>query len=220
MSLSEWVWVALEVCTWNVQCNLHWKGFISEEIGGRKLSTWPKFNYPEKVVSARAKPPQEERNNKRLTWACNNGWRNVLFTMPPSPANNVDKIGYWGKPTSTLDWCEYNYEVNFYIAEFCEYLLLGVNEWGYSDILEMNAVAGGKWWWAVFFSLNWYYQSNSISLLFLMLFHFWSHSKLFNVTICLIEWLVIIDDVGTIHVHNSSFQPPSMTNHYLYTLYI
>ncbi|XP_075210938.1 alkaline ceramidase [Lycorma delicatula] len=25
--------------------------------------------------------------------------------------------GYWGKPTATIDWCENNYEVSFYIAE-------------------------------------------------------------------------------------------------------
>ena len=29
-----------------------------------------------------------------------------------------DIIGYWGKPTSTLDWCEKNYVVNYYMAEF------------------------------------------------------------------------------------------------------
>lgn len=32
--------------------------------------------------------------------------------MPPST------LGYWGKPTATLDWCENNYEVTKYIAEF------------------------------------------------------------------------------------------------------
>ena len=25
-----------------------------------------------------------------------------------------DTIGYWGPPTSTLDWCETNYEVSTY----------------------------------------------------------------------------------------------------------
>ncbi|XP_071839552.1 alkaline ceramidase 3-like isoform X2 [Apostichopus japonicus] len=29
-----------------------------------------------------------------------------------------DKEGYWGKPTATLDWCEENYAVTPYIAEF------------------------------------------------------------------------------------------------------
>lgn len=33
----------------------------------------------------------------------------------------VDREGYWGPPTSTLDWCEENYAVSYYIAEFCEW---------------------------------------------------------------------------------------------------
>lgn len=27
-------------------------------------------------------------------------------------------IGFWGQPTATLDWCESNYEVTYFIAEF------------------------------------------------------------------------------------------------------
>ncbi|XP_014669330.1 PREDICTED: alkaline ceramidase 3-like [Priapulus caudatus] len=27
-------------------------------------------------------------------------------------------VGFWGPPTSTLDWCESNYEVTYYVAEF------------------------------------------------------------------------------------------------------
>ncbi|XP_063162026.1 alkaline ceramidase 3 isoform X2 [Candoia aspera] len=29
-----------------------------------------------------------------------------------------DRAGYWGPPTSTLDWCEENYVVSSYVAEF------------------------------------------------------------------------------------------------------
>uniref|UniRef100_A0A3B3ZYB7 Alkaline ceramidase n=1 Tax=Periophthalmus magnuspinnatus TaxID=409849 RepID=A0A3B3ZYB7_9GOBI len=33
-------------------------------------------------------------------------------------APSVDRQGHWGRPTSTLDWCEENYVVSYYIAEF------------------------------------------------------------------------------------------------------
>jgi len=28
--------------------------------------------------------------------------------------------GFWGEPTSTLDWCEENYVVTSLVAEFCK----------------------------------------------------------------------------------------------------
>ncbi|KAI0234600.1 Alkaline ceramidase 3 [Lamellibrachia satsuma] len=38
--------------------------------------------------------------------------------MRVSHRTEVNFGGYWGKPTSTIDWCEKNYEVSYYIAEF------------------------------------------------------------------------------------------------------
>ncbi|KAI9905699.1 hypothetical protein PsorP6_014244 [Peronosclerospora sorghi] len=33
-------------------------------------------------------------------------------------ADTSDLVGFWGPPTSTIDWCELNYEYTYYIAEF------------------------------------------------------------------------------------------------------
>ncbi|XP_054829254.1 alkaline ceramidase 3 isoform X2 [Eublepharis macularius] len=30
----------------------------------------------------------------------------------------ADRAGYWGPPTGTLEWCEENYAVSYYVAEF------------------------------------------------------------------------------------------------------
>jgi len=42
--------------------------------------------------------------------------------MAPTTKDNLNgstaPIGYWGPPTSTLDWCEKNYEATYYAAEF------------------------------------------------------------------------------------------------------
>ena len=40
--------------------------------------------------------------------------------MPPYIAPEVkQRIGVWGAPTSTLDWCEENHVVTLFIAELC-----------------------------------------------------------------------------------------------------
>ncbi|XP_023225096.1 alkaline ceramidase 3-like [Centruroides sculpturatus] len=78
--------------------------------------------------------------------------------MAPTSAN-----GFWGKPTATLDWCERNYEVTFYIAEFWNTLsnlaMLLPAIWGgwqaWKDGLELRfllshffllVVGCGSWW--------------------------------------------------------------------------
>lgn len=40
------------------------------------------------------------------------------LTMPPA---EQFQDGFWGTPTATLEWCEKNYDVTFFIAEFCKY---------------------------------------------------------------------------------------------------
>ncbi|KAG0283525.1 Alkaline ceramidase 3 [Linnemannia gamsii] len=37
---------------------------------------------------------------------------------PTSVSPAFDKVGYWSPNTSTIDWCENNYNVSYYIAEF------------------------------------------------------------------------------------------------------
>lgn len=33
---------------------------------------------------------------------------------------NETKLGYWGHATATLDWCEENYAMSPFVAEFCK----------------------------------------------------------------------------------------------------
>lgn len=41
--------------------------------------------------------------------------------MPPYIAPEAGfKVGFWGLPTSTLDWCEENYAWSYYVAEMCK----------------------------------------------------------------------------------------------------
>ena len=42
--------------------------------------------------------------------------------MPPVIEIYTDpgKDGFWGNITSSIDWCEENYVVSYYIAEFCK----------------------------------------------------------------------------------------------------
>ena len=35
--------------------------------------------------------------------------------------SEASSVGFWGSVTANVDWCEANYEVTHYIAEFCEF---------------------------------------------------------------------------------------------------
>ncbi len=41
--------------------------------------------------------------------------------MAPSVAPELNpRDGFWGKPTSTINFCEENYVMSYYVAEFCK----------------------------------------------------------------------------------------------------
>ncbi|MBN3324943.1 ACER3 ceramidase, partial [Atractosteus spatula] len=80
-----------------------------------------------------------------------------MVTRTPSPdtrllvsimAPAADRPGFWGRPTSTLDWCEENYAVSFYIAEFSEWLQAhfssSVTVKGQTEVLRQCAVWVGQ----------------------------------------------------------------------------
>lgn len=51
-----------------------------------------------------------------------------------------DRLGYWGEPTATMDWCEENYALSHYVAEFWN---------ANTNILFMGggiAIAAYLWW--------------------------------------------------------------------------
>ncbi len=49
--------------------------------------------------------------------------QNASQTVKMAPILEKDFDGFWGKPTATIDWCESNYEVTYYVAEFCKFKL-------------------------------------------------------------------------------------------------
>lgn len=44
-----------------------------------------------------------------------------LRTKGKMPPKNTFIEGFWGDVTSTLDWCEENYVVSAFLAEFCKF---------------------------------------------------------------------------------------------------
>lgn len=41
--------------------------------------------------------------------------------MAPKVAPELHpRDGFWGKPTSTINFCEENYVMSYYVAEFCK----------------------------------------------------------------------------------------------------
>nr|XP_018907790.1 PREDICTED: alkaline ceramidase 3 [Bemisia tabaci] len=54
--------------------------------------------------------------------------------------NSEELIGYWGRPTSTVDWCEKNYEFSIYVAEMSNtisnLMMILPPLWGIKEIIK------------------------------------------------------------------------------------
>lgn len=53
--------------------------------------------------------------------------------MPPLTADS-NKEGFWGEATATIDWCEENYAVSSFLAEFCKCLLNWFGDLKYKQV--------------------------------------------------------------------------------------
>lgn len=86
--------------------------------------------------------------------------------MPPYIIPEVDPlVGVWGRPSSTLDWCEENYIYSSYVAEF----------WNTFSNLAMILPSLLGVWYSLKYSLEWRYLLCFISFLIVgvgsLLFH-------------------------------------------------
>ncbi|KAF8930517.1 hypothetical protein BGZ47_000501 [Haplosporangium gracile] len=68
------------------------------------------------------------------------GIHNMTFDMTLSP--EFDKIGFWSPNTASIDWCENNYTVSFYIAEFwnttSSFLIAAIAATGYMNLASFT----------------------------------------------------------------------------------
>ncbi len=60
-----------------------------------------------------------------------------------------DRDGFWGPSTSSIDWCERNYEVTYYVAEFFNAISsIGLVVVGLFTIYTVRGVVGSSAEWA------------------------------------------------------------------------
>lgn len=98
----------------------------------------------------------------------------VITEMPPYIAPETHAIvGFWGKPSSTLDWCEENYVYSFYIAEFCKLTLYQLNLHHITHPFAGNSSSNAAMilpsllgiWYCLKYGVEWRYLLCFISLL-------------------------------------------------------
>lgn len=67
-------------------------------------------------------------------------WKTLKMAPLSTSANGE---GFWGEATSTIDWCEENYTVTTYLAEFCKWRFIFLTQlliWAWSCLRTIKTV--------------------------------------------------------------------------------
>jgi len=87
-----------------------------EKTNLKKLATGPTRTRNAEEPSRRLTKKRKRRPTKKTNQPTRNKTNKTAIMAPASAAPSAD--GYWGPVTASVDWCERNYAVTFYAAEF------------------------------------------------------------------------------------------------------